>query len=152
MEDAWWLALASAVLGAALGALASLGGTVWVQRREMARSARIRMFDELLPTLRENVGSQRFHGVVWVVGDGAGELDALRRCAVIAGGLGGPEDKLVADLRQRVELLTRPRTEAEGTGMSDDGVYLGSPHRPKEHAAVEEACRELEDRLERKIR
>ncbi len=100
MRDTWLVPFLSAIGGAVVGALAS----VWVHRREVTRSARIRMFDELLPALRAEVGSQRIEGPLFVVSDGARQLEALARCAVIAG---GRERKLVADLKRGVDDVMR---------------------------------------------
>lgn len=50
------------------------------------------------------LGSQRIENPAFVVSDGARELEALARCAVIAG---GRERKLVADLKRGVDDVMR---------------------------------------------
>lgn len=151
MDSTWIIAVASAVGGALVGATTSLAGTVWVQRRREKRAARVRMHEELLPEFLSAFGSQRILGPVLRQHVGAeAALDALGRCAVIAG---PDEEKLVAVLRRNMNQLTRPRTEAEGPEeFTPDGIYLGGPDRPHERAAFDQACQELEVHLARTIR
>ena len=46
-----WVPLLSALLGAVVGAAASLTGSVLVRRWELKKTTRIRMYDELMPAL-----------------------------------------------------------------------------------------------------
>jgi hypothetical protein len=46
-----WVPLLSAFLGAIVGGVASLIGSVWVKQWELRKTTRIRMYDELQPAL-----------------------------------------------------------------------------------------------------
>jgi hypothetical protein len=46
-----WTSLLAALVGAIVGGAASLAGTMFVNKRQMATHARMRLYDELLPNL-----------------------------------------------------------------------------------------------------
>jgi hypothetical protein len=69
--------------------------------------------EELLPRLRNEVGSQRIEGSLLAVGNGARELDTLKRCAVIAG---KREEEVVAPLKRCVDDLMREPPTLRGRG------------------------------------
>jgi hypothetical protein len=50
-----WTSLLAALVGAIVGGLASLGGTMLVNKQQMATNARMRLYDELLPELADAV-------------------------------------------------------------------------------------------------
>jgi hypothetical protein len=50
-----WISLLAALVGAIVGGAASLAGTVLVNRMQMATNARMRLYDELLPRLKDAV-------------------------------------------------------------------------------------------------
>jgi hypothetical protein len=52
-----WVPLLSALLGAIIGGVLSVAGSVWVNRMEVSRTARLRIYDELLPKLRSDFHS-----------------------------------------------------------------------------------------------
>jgi hypothetical protein len=52
-----WTSLVSGVVGAIVGGAASLAGTMYVNKRQMATNARMRLYDELLPELETAVDS-----------------------------------------------------------------------------------------------
>ena len=79
-----WVPLLSALLGAVVGGAATLAGSVLVSRWELQRRARLRLYEELLPRVKNETWPQFRRR------DGGHEeleqsLDALERTAVIAG-------------------------------------------------------------------
>lgn len=79
MADSGFLA---ALAGAVVGGGASLAGSVLVNRREHVRAARIRLHDELVPALREELPPK----VGFLLDSHFEEvLEATRRAAVLAG-------------------------------------------------------------------
>ncbi len=67
----------AALLGALVGGFAAAAGSVLVNRRELVRSARVRLHDELLPELEESVDQSR--------DEFRKQLEASRRASVLAG-------------------------------------------------------------------
>jgi hypothetical protein len=80
-----WVPLLAALVGAIVGGALSLAGSVWVNRMEVARAARLRIYDELLPKLRSDL----FSFVEDVEGDKSDvlgeEIRVLVRVSFIAG-------------------------------------------------------------------
>jgi hypothetical protein len=52
-----WVPLLAALLGAIVGGALSFTGSVWVNRMEVSRTARLRIYNELLPKLRGELHS-----------------------------------------------------------------------------------------------
>lgn len=73
-SDPTWVTFAAALLGAAVGGIASAFGSAVVSRRALARETRIRIYDELLPGFPN-----------WQHDTFEARLDELNRAAVIAG-------------------------------------------------------------------
>lgn len=48
-----WIAFGAALLGALVGGAASVAGSVYVNRREVVRSARLRLLEDFSPAARE---------------------------------------------------------------------------------------------------
>lgn len=71
-----WIAFGSALAGAIAGGGAALVGSIIVNRRELTRRARIRMFDEILPELVNRDNGD--------LGDAEPEFKALERAAAIS--------------------------------------------------------------------
>jgi uncharacterized membrane protein YgaE (UPF0421/DUF939 family) len=83
VSDVW--VLLSALFGAIVGGALSFTASVWVNRMEVSRTARLRIYDELLPKLRrdlysfvEDIESHK----VDVLGE---EIRSLVRASLIAG-------------------------------------------------------------------
>jgi hypothetical protein len=71
-----WIAFGSALAGAIAGGGAALVGSIIVNRRELTRRARIRMFDEILPELVDRDNGD--------LGDAEPEFKALERAAAMS--------------------------------------------------------------------
>ncbi len=54
-DTSWAVAFGSAVAGAVVGGAASLAGSVVVQRRQVVRETRLKIYREILPDLVEDV-------------------------------------------------------------------------------------------------
>ena len=81
-----WIPLVAALLGAVVGGLLALYGSVLVNRWEVRRTARFRMYQELLPRIKNDTWPPfRWRG------EGREEfeksIDALMRAATVAGPL-----------------------------------------------------------------
>lgn len=146
MLDPTAAALLGAFVGAVVGGLASAAGSVWVNRRELTRATRVRIYDELLPDLL----MAHYEGVIdplvgkplkaspakWQT------YEALRRSAIIASR---------ADARRAETLLNavdglQPSIDAVEEAEARHAHAMKSAHSPKE---VDEANRELEAALGR---
>lgn len=80
------------ILGAVVGALASFGGSVFINRREAVRAHRLRLLDELIPELLDLTDDGEWAGETQVIGVIMDEprhwlsvLDRARRLAAITG-------------------------------------------------------------------
>jgi hypothetical protein len=99
-------------LGAVLiGALAALAGSMWVNRRQLIQTTRVRMFRDQLPALMparlEWLATERQHGQGYGIEPYNRALDALWRDSVIA----GREDRvrveaLIESDKRRQEVLS----------------------------------------------
>jgi hypothetical protein len=80
-----WVPLLSALFGAIVGGALSFTGSVWVNRMEVSRTARLRIYNELLPKLRSDL----YSFVEDIEADKATVLDedirSLVRASLIAG-------------------------------------------------------------------
>jgi hypothetical protein len=81
-----WVPLLSALLGAIVGGAATLSGSVLVNRWELRRTARFRMYEELLPRVKNETWPRfRWDGHDRELFEQS--LDALERVGAIAGPL-----------------------------------------------------------------
>ena len=81
-----WNQLIPVLVGVILGAAASLAGTVLVTRWDRARVARLRIYDELLPRIRdETLPAYRKHRSPDAWDDLEKSMAALFRASVVAG-------------------------------------------------------------------
>lgn len=156
MADSGAIAFGAAVVGALVGGLGSAAGSAFIKRRELIRSARLRMYDDLLPSFRARAkwrGKMPRPGWGGMLPPEASSptstelLASLRRSAVIAG---ATEAGLVEELRRRWQDLTRPPSTAEG--QTDPYGNEVPPERMGEEALVIGAIDALEKHLEDKIR
>ncbi len=147
MEATGWVPFASAVAGAVFGALASLGGSVWVQRREAVRAARIRMFDELLPMLDRLRHGSAVYLLVSPRTDILTALAALRRSALI---VGRREQWLVGEVQRRVDELVDVALGVDTEGNVRIPVEEVVPSAEHEQALTK-AIDGLESHLVRKL-
>ena len=84
MSDTW-ISLLAALVGAIVGGAASLAGTMVVNKRQMTTNARMRLYDELLPSLARAVDALRSVFDPIGVDEVADLLAAVRRASAIAG-------------------------------------------------------------------
>lgn len=114
----------SALLGAVVGGLLALAGSVLVGRREVVRRARIRLYDEMIPSAMNVLRLRE-------------DLDLpLYRAIVRAATLAGPKD------RAKAVALTKMAMESEDAWTKaalDDYGEVTDP------AAVDRRHRELND-------
>ena len=149
MADSGLIAFGAAAFGALVGGMGSAVGSTWLQRRELIRTARVRMYDELLPQLTDReltlpvlleMGRRDGMSIVRLIA-------ALHRNAAIAG---RTESRLVADLRASWEALSRPASAREARRDEYGDEIL--PERPADEARLQAAVQALERHLEQKIR
>jgi hypothetical protein len=120
-----WTSLLAALVGAIVGGLASLGGTMLVNKQQMATNARMRLYDELLPRLSRAIDALLDGHVDPITQQVAEEqtpelLAAVRRASAIAGRLerrdahnlsqlwGEHQAKLPVEHKAWLESLTPP--------------------------------------------
>jgi hypothetical protein len=81
--------LLAALLGAIVGGLLALGGSVLVNTWELRRRARFRMYEELLPRVKEAWERLRWHGEQPEIFEQS--MDALHRASIVL----GPNESLI---------------------------------------------------------
>jgi hypothetical protein len=112
-----WVPLLAALLGAIVGGLLALAGSVLVNRWELRRTARFRMYEELLPRVK----NETWPRLRWRRADRdlfEQSLDALERAGAIAGPLEWRDaaivrlnGKIYADLRYSTAYTEDQRQE-----------------------------------------
>jgi hypothetical protein len=115
--------IVSALLGALVGGAASLAGSVLVARRQLTRETRIRMYNELVPALQQEV-ARYANLVIPPFSEFERHVEALHRAAIIAGCSDSARvrhiELLVADLRRSSERIV----EYLSRKPSDDDLRL----------------------------
>lgn len=83
-----WSTAVVTLVSTAFGGVLAVGGSVWVARREVRRTARIKLYDELLPRIKEQMsGFGLLGGRAGVEGDRPliKILNEMTRTALLAG-------------------------------------------------------------------
>jgi hypothetical protein len=147
-----WVPLLAALLGALVGGVATLTGSVLVKRWELRKTTRIRMYDELLPALFEQyrriVMTMRYFSERGELSPTPPRMDLiedageLRRAGVIAGGR-------EAQITERIWTLLRERT-AYVVGIGGTTLRW-EPDEPEAIRAVYEELESLVDSLHKHL-
>jgi hypothetical protein len=110
----------AALLGAIVGGLLALAGSVLVNRWELRRTARLRMYEELLPKVENETWPRLKWGHAGTV-EFIQSLDALQRASVIAGLNEFLETTwLMVNAQKYVTLVEKGRTPAEAQQLAQE--------------------------------
>ncbi len=143
------VAFGAALFGALAGGLAAAVGSDWAQVRQIRRSARITMYEDLLAQWNPWAG---IRGTRDFVGPTARDiLDALRRSAVVAG---EQEERLVHSMKEAWEEYVRPTpTPADQQAATQSGGPVRRPPSTEaQRTVLDQAVKALSDHLEGLIR
>jgi hypothetical protein len=117
----WAIPLFSAMGGAAVGGLATLAGSVVINRREVVRGERIRLYLELIPALRSAVVGDWGSWALYAGPRVSELLDPVIRAWVLAGGTARELAKAInttAQERPQIEEAWRALSVAERKNRS----------------------------------
>jgi hypothetical protein len=140
-----WVPLFAALLGAVVGGLLALYGSVLVNRWEVRRTARFRMYQELLPRIKNDTWPPfRWRG------EGREEfeksIDALMRAATVAGPLEW-RDALLVEVYAR-----RCTHKIANAHRSEDQMAILSQDIEEEAKRFNDALRKLDELIEKDIK
>jgi hypothetical protein len=137
----------AALAGALVGGVATLGGSIIVERKKIAREQRIRIYDDLLPATRREVG--------WPSDEGLFAVEQVLRAATIA----GRKERNLAREAQEMYFAAFNVHQNAATVMTGEALTTRRSKTPEAEQAFQKASfmvlkklEELRKRVETKIR
>lgn len=147
----------SAAFGAGVGGIATLAGSVVVNRRELVRGERVHLYQELVPPLRDATSVGRWTNLPFA---GSGDisyasvsdlLDPMLRAATIAGRRDRDFVQAFADLVTEREALLDSRRAEPRDGLGRGVLITGNESKAFSDRGLQ-ALDAFSGYLERKIR
>jgi hypothetical protein len=139
-----WVPLLAALVGAIVGGLLALAGSVLVNRWELRRTARFRVYQELLPrVMNETWPRFRWHGEQAELFEQS--MDALQRASTVP----GPREWLAAFYAQLNAGIYLNQVMSELDPDEEQSPSGNDAERQEGTQALEDIAKQIDDDLER---